>query len=123
MRDVMKCLEDSLVPTVISDKEITCKQLNRKALNTHPYCYVRSGFCALPFSDLFAVVEIIGLKAFLHVESFKLVFVTGGICSLYYAGVVADTILPWSHDAKLIANETIMHFSEEQLSKVVNKQS
>ncbi|RUP50872.1 hypothetical protein BC936DRAFT_137275 [Jimgerdemannia flammicorona] len=117
---VMKCLQDALAPTVVSDKGTTCKKLDRIAFDTHPYCYVRSGFCSLNLSDMLAVVEIIGWTAFIHIEAFKQVFYTGGMCGLYYVGLVSDAILPWSHDAAQIANKTIMHFSTKQLFKDMN---
>ncbi|RUS15880.1 hypothetical protein BC937DRAFT_91863 [Endogone sp. FLAS-F59071] len=71
MWNVMKCLEDTLVPTVTAEKQVSCNQLSRRAFDSHPYCYVRSGLCALPLSDLVAILNIIGLSALIHIEMFK----------------------------------------------------
>ncbi len=53
---VRTCLQDSMEG--VSDDE-TCEEVKRIGYEAHPGCYIDSGFCNLPLSDLIAIANTV----------------------------------------------------------------
>lgn len=58
MNQTMICLQKKLVRGVSARS--TCRAIETAAFNSHPDCYVASGFCDLPSGDLTATMKVIG---------------------------------------------------------------
>lgn len=96
MLDTMECLQDTLVPeaTGAPDAVQTCAQLDDKAFNSHPGCYVDNGLCWLSFSDWFSIVKIVGVKTLVgNIEAANETARAAGGCLDVYAQTLINTIL------------------------------
>ena len=58
--DVRTCLQLALED--IDDEAISCEALQTLAYATHPQCYVEAGFCELPRSDAWTVVNTVDFR-------------------------------------------------------------
>jgi hypothetical protein len=58
----MLCLQTFLSTDIQCDT--TCASMSADAFNSHPTCYVQSGFCDLPVWDYFHVFTTVGTQLF-----------------------------------------------------------
>jgi hypothetical protein len=72
------CLQESLRDRI--DATTSCDDVRTIAFDTHPACYVDSGFCRLPWSDWFAVVATIDGSDWLSRDATRQVTATARAC-------------------------------------------
>jgi hypothetical protein len=60
MLDTMHCLQIALVPELTMAR-MSCKRLEKRAMESHGRCYVDNGFCELGFEQRREIMGIIGL--------------------------------------------------------------
>jgi hypothetical protein len=60
--DTMFCLQTFLSTNIHCDS--TCSSTSTAAFNSHPTCYVQSGFCDLPVWDYYHVFTTVGTQLF-----------------------------------------------------------
>jgi hypothetical protein len=88
--DVMRCLQDALVPEVLGAGAFAtspasknrCDEIFQTAFDSHPSCYTAedNSICFLPPSDLAMVLQTIGLKEVLTIRTGSQMLSTVGIC-------------------------------------------
>ncbi|OXA64826.1 hypothetical protein Fcan01_00473 [Folsomia candida] len=55
------CLQETLVPIANGSMILSCDQIKTFGYNSHLECYVKSGFCSLPISDVILIYHIIDI--------------------------------------------------------------
>ncbi|ORZ08670.1 hypothetical protein BCR42DRAFT_424660 [Absidia repens] len=56
----MQCLQRSLVAPFIHNNTLSdCETLKQTALDSHPSCYIESGYCDIPAKDKFLLAKIV----------------------------------------------------------------
>jgi hypothetical protein len=85
IKKTLVCLKQELVPVMDND-DTSCSTVYSIAFNSHPQCYVKSGFCDL-FVDygnikqtLSALFKVYDIKDFASATSLKQVFQTATMC-------------------------------------------
>ena len=75
------CLQQALVPVATSacDASTACSIIQQAAFDSHPACYVNSGFCSLEPSDYIAVITTVGGDLF-SLEALKEIALTAAGC-------------------------------------------
>ena len=78
------CLKTALKQTYDENNE-SCDSIKSIAFNSHPVCYVQSGFCELfnkgdTFLTIKAMLEVYEIKDFLNLTSIKQVLDTAKLC-------------------------------------------
>ncbi|KAJ3408445.1 hypothetical protein HDV05_004977 [Chytridiales sp. JEL 0842] len=86
MWDVMSCLQKELVPR-LGDSTFTCPQIKTFAYGTHPGCYVKSGMCELSPLDWLQIVDVIGFKTLIELETIQQQVDVGLSCIKRYLGI------------------------------------
>lgn len=72
------CLQESLRARI--DAGTSCADVRTIAFDTHPTCYVDSGFCALPWSDWLAVVATVDGRDWVSRDAQRQVSATARAC-------------------------------------------
>lgn len=72
------CLQDRLRERI--DSSTTCDDVRTIAFDSHPECYVESGFCGLPLTDWFAVAATIDGRDWLSQDALRQVTTTAHAC-------------------------------------------
>ena len=69
--DEMNCLQRSLVDAM-NDPSLSCDQIKQRAFDSHPDCYVSSGFCELGLQSRYDVLrDIIALTLTYEMRDFR----------------------------------------------------
>lgn len=76
--DTMLCLQKAMVP-VLKPCTASCASFSQAAFNSHPKCYVDSGFCGLQCPDILATMITVNTDL-VSLESVKQVAATAGGC-------------------------------------------
>ncbi|KAJ7488339.1 hypothetical protein FB451DRAFT_1227046 [Mycena latifolia] len=99
MLDTMLCLQNALVPeaTGAVGAAATCEDLKTKAFATHAGCYVDSGLCDLPLSDMEKVsFEIVGPGTLVDsVDALKATASVALKCTEFFLSAFGDAIWPF----------------------------
>lgn len=72
------CLQERLRERI--DASTSCVDVRTIAFDSHPECYVESGFCELPLTDLFAVAATIDGRDWLSRDALRQVSTTAHAC-------------------------------------------
>ncbi|KAF9891876.1 hypothetical protein FE257_002838 [Aspergillus nanangensis] len=80
--DAMLCLEEKLIPLATQEEPGTCAELNDYALSSHPDCYVKSGWCALPLNDWTTILDVVFPFFFSEIHAVKEAFEVAIDCAL-----------------------------------------
>lgn len=72
------CLQVKLRERI--DASMTCDDVRTIAYDSHPECYVESGFCELPLTDWFAVAATIDGRDLLSQDALRQVTTTAHAC-------------------------------------------
>lgn len=72
------CLQEKLRERI--DAQTSCEDVRTIAFDSHPECYVDSGFCQLPLSDWFAVAATIDGRDWLSKDALRQVSTTAHAC-------------------------------------------
>eukprot|EP01112_Ceratiomyxa_fruticulosa_P018856 TRINITY_DN608_c0_g1_i1.p1 TRINITY_DN608_c0_g1~~TRINITY_DN608_c0_g1_i1.p1 ORF type:complete len:350 (+),score=43.75 TRINITY_DN608_c0_g1_i1:76-1050(+) len=69
----LSCLQNALVPTYLNTSLPSCDDIMNTAFNTHPTCYLESGFCQMikSIQNMHALWNIYSLKDFLSIRAWK----------------------------------------------------
>ncbi|KAM4064389.1 carboxypeptidase regulatory-like domain-containing protein [Hirsutella rhossiliensis] len=86
----MLCLERALVEP-ISGRGATCESVKSEAFQSHPRCYVDSGFCDLPLSDIVQVVVTVKSDLF-EGPALEQALTAAGGCARHYALKIKEKI-------------------------------
>ncbi|EQL00967.1 hypothetical protein G6O67_005056 [Ophiocordyceps sinensis] len=105
----MLCLQRFLVEP-ISAKDSTCEMVKTQAFESHPRCYVDSGFCDLPLIDIIQVVVTVNFDLF-QGPAFKQAASAAGGCARLYVLRVFDKIDQWRR-SKAKGGGTAVHFNK-----------
>ncbi len=81
--DVLVCLQHDLREAI--DETTSCDEIWTTAFDSHPSCYVRSGFCSLSPLDIAQVVWTIDSKDWLSRDAARQVLDTASTCSQQFA--------------------------------------
>lgn len=69
------CLKESLIDHVEDEEGLTCKNIYDLAFDSHPDCYVNSGFCDIMLHDTFntvkALLKVYEVKDFAQLAALK----------------------------------------------------
>lgn len=91
------CLKKHLFP-LTQIRSTTCPEIHRVAFDSHPGCYVESGFCEL-FLDatnlkknIHALLNVYEVKDFASAIALKQVFQTAGMCGVSYVAKITEVI-------------------------------
>ncbi|CZS93101.1 hypothetical protein WAI453_000836 [Rhynchosporium graminicola] len=76
--NTMHCLQLALINIIKCDS--TCDTAGNAAFDSHPKCYVDSGFCDLPVMDWYQVVKTVGTDL-LGIKPIRQILQTGGTCA------------------------------------------
>ncbi|KAL9039043.1 MAG: hypothetical protein Q9214_005036, partial [Letrouitia sp. 1 TL-2023] len=74
----MLCLQTAMVP-VLEPCTATCSSFENAAFDSHPGCYVKSGFCGLQCPDVLATMMTVSTDL-ISLKSLKQVAQTSGLC-------------------------------------------
>jgi hypothetical protein len=74
----MHCLQLALLQAIQCDS--TCDTAGTAAFNSHPKCYIDSGFCGLPIKDWWQVVKTVGWDL-AGIKPIQQMLQTGGSCA------------------------------------------
>lgn len=55
IEDVRSCLQEAVADAVSQGPSLSCSALKQEGFDSHPGCYVETGFCSLPFADKWQV--------------------------------------------------------------------
>ena len=72
------CLQEKLHERI--DSTTSCEDVRTIAFDSHPECYVDSGFCSLPLTDWFAVASTIDGKDWVSQDALRQVTKTAHEC-------------------------------------------
>lgn len=72
------CLQEKLRERI--DASTSCDDVRTIAFDSHPECYVESGFCSLPLTDWFAVAATIDGRDWLSRDALRQVTTTARAC-------------------------------------------
>lgn len=72
------CLQERLRERI--DASTSCDDVRTIAFDSHPECYVESGFCGLPLTDWFAVAATIDGRDWLSQDALRQVTTTAHAC-------------------------------------------
>jgi hypothetical protein len=72
------CLQEKLRERI--DAQTSCDDVRTIAFDSHPECYVESGFCELPVTDWFAVAATIDGRDWLSQDALRQVSTTAHAC-------------------------------------------
>ncbi|KAL2120821.1 hypothetical protein VTJ04DRAFT_4848 [Mycothermus thermophilus] len=123
----MHCLQVALRDAINCDS--TCAQANDAAFDSHPKCYVESGFCDLSLGDWFQVIKTVN-RDLLGLQSFKQIAQTTRACAgqmlmkiddaiTGYLQQAADDLLNAAvHTAKALAMKVFRELVEQLLEDV-----
>ena len=95
IRKTLICLKTALLPIV---KGSTCKVIFDTAFDSHPRCYIESGFCDMfldvqQLPDLMkALVNVYEIKDFASALSMKQIFVTAQMCGGDYLNKMTEAL-------------------------------
>ncbi len=76
--DTLVCLQVKLRERI--DASTSCDDVRTIAFDSHPECYVESGFCGLPVTDWFAVAATIDGRDWLSQDALRQVTTTAHAC-------------------------------------------
>lgn len=87
----MLCLQKYLVKPVAAS-DATCDSVNHEAFQSHPRCYVDSGFCDLPLNDLVQVVVTVKSDLF-QGPAIEQALTTAKGCARRYASKIKERVV------------------------------
>lgn len=80
----LTCLKGAIQPNIKSS--LTCQNIFDIAFDSHPDCYVQSGFCTALLNNMTsmtkALIEVYEVKDFLSFTSMKQVVISAGKCGM-----------------------------------------
>ena len=89
------CLKGALIPSY-DDKSTTCEALYSTAFNSHPDCYVKSGFCDIFLEDfttnISGLLNVYEIRDFGNLISIKQVLTTAERCGAAYVRKMMEAI-------------------------------
>ncbi|KAK4220956.1 hypothetical protein QBC38DRAFT_493060 [Podospora fimiseda] len=101
--NTMYCLQVALRDAINCDS--TCGQVNDAAFDSHPTCYINSGFCNLPVEDWWQLIKTVNTDL-LGMQSVKQILQTGCGCAGQMVGKINASILDYLEKAK---NDSIVN--------------
>jgi hypothetical protein len=84
--DVLVCLQHELQSGI--DAGATCAEIRTTGFDSHPRCYVDSGFCRLPFLDVFHIVTTVDLRDWLGSSAARQAVETALGCGREYTALL-----------------------------------
>lgn len=97
IRKTLVCLKQTLVP-LVNSATTTCQIINDAAFDSHPRCYVSSGFCELFFDPAHILTNVKGLLEVYEIKdmsqpiTLKQMIQTAGMCGQGVVDKLMDAI-------------------------------
>ena len=92
----LTCLKKAIQDVISVKPEQTCKNIYDIAFNSHPDCYVNSGFCSAMIHNTFsmtkALLKVYEVKDFMSFTSIKQVIVTAKKCGVDVSVKIMEAI-------------------------------
>ncbi|KAK0710700.1 hypothetical protein B0H67DRAFT_472617, partial [Lasiosphaeris hirsuta] len=116
--DTMHCLQLALRDAINCDS--TCDQVNDAAFDSHPTCYVNSGFCDLPAEDWWQLIKTVN-KDLVGIKSFQQIVQTGGACAGQMVAKIDAAITAYLEQAASDIANAVFHLAKAAVMKVLKK--
>ena len=93
IESTLVCLKKALIEEITIRKTQTCQNINKVAFDSHPNCYVASGFCEYvlsnPINAAKSLTKVFQIQDFLSITALKQIIVTAGKCGQNLGGFIS----------------------------------
>ncbi|KAK0644287.1 hypothetical protein B0T16DRAFT_513668 [Cercophora newfieldiana] len=116
--NTMHCLQVALRDAINCDS--TCGQVNDAAFDSHPTCYVNSGFCDLPPGDVWQLIKTVNMDL-VGTQSIKQILQTGGACVSQIVVKIEDAITAYLEQAVSDIANAAVHLAKAAAMGILKK--
>jgi len=116
--NTMHCLQLALRDAINCDS--TCDQVNDAAFDSHPTCYVNSGFCDLPPEDWWQLIKTVNTDL-VGTKSIKQIVQTGSACAGQMVVKIDAAIVAYLEQAASDIANAVVHLAKAAVMRVLKK--